>query len=245
MYAVKNGPLLTVAAATALVSLLAAAPPAHAGDGDRLGTRCEHGVTLALLGRTAQAESLFVSLLAESPGDARALNNLGNIRFLCGEPDVAAAFYAMAAARDTADAGILLNRATSLMVQGEAAESWKEAARAIRLAGGLAAAAQLLGLERIAASEGADKAAHAPAVSGQEVRAMLLRALESVPPGSADSSGAAGSDSLRAAQGDSAGVNAAGGPASTTPAPRAQVWRTAGPRASEAEASPDILYWKR
>lgn len=245
MASVQSRLLRPTEVATTLAILLIGAAPAHADDVDRLRNRCEHGVTLALLGRTAQAESLFVSLLAESPGDAGALNNLGNIRFLCGEPDVAAAFYAMAAARDTADAGILLNRATALMVQGEAAESRKEAARAIRLAGGLAAAAQLLGLERIDAPDGADKAAHAPAVSGEEVRAMLARALENVPPGSADSSGTAGSDSLRAAQGDSTIVSAAGRPASTPPAPRAQVWRTAGPRASEAGASPDILYWKR
>ena len=49
--------------------------------------RSEYGVSLAMQGEAARAESVFVSLLSNSRGDARALNNLGNLRLLKGETE--------------------------------------------------------------------------------------------------------------------------------------------------------------
>src|SRR6266481_7519779 len=62
-------------------------------DSSRLRAECEYGIALALAGADARAESAFVSLLSHVPGDARALNNLGNTHLLRGDLDVALAFY--------------------------------------------------------------------------------------------------------------------------------------------------------
>ena len=86
---------------------------------ESLEAECDYGITLALSGNPARAESVFVSLLSHSPGDARALTNLGNLELMQGEPDVALVFYGRAAQIDTADAGIILNRAVALMILGD------------------------------------------------------------------------------------------------------------------------------
>src|SRR5262245_61618575 len=79
----------------------------------------EYGGTLAVSGEEARAESLFITMLSHTRGDARALNNLGNIRLLRGETGVALAFYERALRGDSLDAGIHLNRATGLLLIGD------------------------------------------------------------------------------------------------------------------------------
>ena len=99
--------------------------------------RSEYGVTLAVSGEEARAESLFITMLSHTRGDARALNNLGNIRLLRGETSVALAFYDRALRGDSLDAGIHLNRATALLVMGDTERSEKAFARGVKLAGGV------------------------------------------------------------------------------------------------------------
>ena len=67
---------------------------AASADDDARQRECELGITLALAGRAAAAESVFTSLLSHSPRDARALTNLGNLALLRGEPRLGLAFYA-------------------------------------------------------------------------------------------------------------------------------------------------------
>jgi Flp pilus assembly protein TadD len=174
-----------------------------------------------------QAESVFVALLSDSPGDARALTNLGNLRVLEGDLDVALVFYNQAVRADASDAGIKLNRATSLMLMGDLERAEAEAAEAVRQAGSEEAAAKLIGLST-EAEAGETRASDKPFVSKQEIRALLSAAKSRVP-----------GDSLgTGAPADSTKANSKSGKKTTT-------WRSAGPRAGDAGDIAAVLYWKR
>ena len=88
----------------AAVALLVSASPRFSA-GNPADPRGEYGVTLAIGGEEARAESVFVTMLSHTRGDARALNNLGNLRLLRGETGVALAFYDRALRGDSLDAG--------------------------------------------------------------------------------------------------------------------------------------------
>jgi tetratricopeptide (TPR) repeat protein len=217
-------PCLALALGTGLLVLSAAPggatePPASAG-------RVDYGITLAMTGNLARAESVFVSLLAPGKGDARALNNLGNLELLRGELEVALAFYERALSSDSSDAGIRLNRAVALLLLGHEEDSNEEAAIAVRQAGGLQAASELLGVHTPDSSAVDSKGAEKSYVSRGEVQAMLLSAAQSVPRDSTARTGAPG----------------------TRPRPQrrqAPTWRSGGPRAAEGSEAPNVLYWKR
>lgn len=205
----------------ALVILLLAAAwaPRAAGADDR--GECEYGITLALLGRAAAAESVFTSLLSHAPGDARALNNLGNLAMLRGEVPLALAFYGRAGEADTADAGITLNQATALLLLGDEEQASVRAADGVRGAGGARAAAGLLGL-RYAATD-VPKAADRAYLGKDEVLDMLRAAAGRVP-----------ADTTRAAS-DST---------TTRTKKRAPAWRSAGARAGATADASMLVYWK-
>jgi tetratricopeptide (TPR) repeat protein len=213
----------------ALVLCLLALPavPVHAAEPAARGSQIDYGITLAMTGNLARAESVFVSLLAPGRGDSRALNNLGNLELLRGEVEVALAFYERAIPSDSADAGIRLNRSVALMLLGREEESRDEAAVGVRLAGGLKAASALLGLHP-PDSTGADDArgAQKTFVSADEVRAMLSAAARGVP---RDSTARGGRDATRAR------------PDRRQP----PTWRSGGPRAAQDSDAHSILYWKR
>src|SRR5439155_1897753 len=101
-----------------------------------LRAECDYGVMLGLEGKGAAAESVFTSLLSHSPGDSRALTNLGNLHLLRGDRDVALAFYDLAAAADSADAGIRLDRAVALYLMSQDTLARAAAAEAVAMAGG-------------------------------------------------------------------------------------------------------------
>ena len=188
---------------------------------------CEYGITLALIGRPAAAESVFVSLLSRSPRDARALTNLGNLALLRGDAALALAYYDRAAAADSADAGILLNAATALLVAGEEEAASAEAAVGVRRAGGVRGAARLLGIRAHGEEPAATKAGSQAYVSREEVLGLLRAAAGRVPK-------------------DSLGVG--GGGAREAPAPggrRVRQWRSAGARAARAPDPATLVYWKR
>ena len=138
----------------AITRLLAYAAPAP----ETLRAECDYGVTLALQGRFAAAESVFTSLLSHSPGDPRALTNLGNLHLLRGEREAALVFYRLAANMDTSDAGIQLNRATAHYLMGEDSLARADAAGAVMRAGGDKGAESLLGFKRNDAVDGSSKA---------------------------------------------------------------------------------------
>lgn len=182
----------------------------------------EYGISLALRGSVAHAESVFTSLLSSSPRDARALNNLGNAYFLRGDLDLAMAFYNRAMKSDSADAGIRLNRATVWLMMGDPDRATAEAAVGVERAGGEREAAALLGL-RVEGSAAPAKAAETAWVNKNEVRALLANAARKVP--TMDTSSAR---QARAAE------NAA----------RRPKWRSAGPRGAEGSDAAAVLYWK-
>jgi len=205
-----------------LVTLALAAPveaPGQPGDS----AVCERGVMLALAGETARAESTFLSLLSAAPRDARALNNLGNLQVLAGDPRLALAFYDRALRTDSTDAGIHLNRAAVYLLLGERERALAAAEAGVRRAGGEREAARLMGLRDEPARPGA-KAAAAPALHRQEVRDLLRAAIARVPS-------------------DSARTRAATTPPPPGGAPR--TWRSAGPRGAEGSDAAAVLYWKR
>jgi Flp pilus assembly protein TadD len=186
-------------------------------------TRSEYGVTLAISGEEARAESLFITMLSHTRGDARALNNLGNIRLLRGETGVALAFYERALRGDSLDAGIHLNRATGLMLIGDKERSEEAFARGVKLAGGVEQAQTLLGIPP--EKQPTERAAKKTAIDPEQIRAMLKQAASSVP--------------TEKAQSGTAGT----GKTSTEKAPSA--WRSAGSRASDGSETSHLLYWKR
>jgi hypothetical protein len=188
---------------------------------------CDYGITRAFSGHRGEARAAFLSILGQAPGDARALNNLGNLSLMDGDPALARAFYDRACASDSLDAGIRLNLATAWMLEGNRERADAEAAAGVELAGGLREARRLLGLR----DEPEDrmppaKAAPGAHVTRAEVRALLETALKKVP-----------ADSLH---------RAAAPPAPARGGSRAQPRsRPAGPRASGDMDALDVLYWKR
>ncbi len=187
------------------------------------GNACEYGVAMAFTGDLARAESAFVWVLASSPGDSRALTNLGNLNLMKGDPDVALAFYQRAEESDTTDAGIVLNQATALLLLGEEDAASERASVATRRAGGVRQAARLLGLRT--ADEDVPKAAAGVRVSQEEILRLLKAASVGVP-----------SDSTRSR----AGATKEG----ASRRHRGPVWRSAAARAGDQEAA-SVLYWKR
>lgn len=206
-------------ALAAVAVLVSASPLLAASPAD---TRSEYGVTLAISGEQARAESIFVSMLSHTRGDSRALNNLGNLRLLRGETGVALAFYERALRGDSLDAGIHLNRATALMLLGDQQRSERAFATGVKLAGGVDRAQALLGLTP--EKQPTEKAARKTVIDPEQLRAMLKHAATAVP-----------RDSLKLLD-----SNVASGPAK-----RNSAWRSAGARASDGEDTPMILYWKR
>jgi len=182
---------------------------------------CEYGITLALAGQGARAESVFISLLSRLPGDARALNNLGNLALLNGDPESAERFYRRAAEADSADPGVDLNRATALSLLGDETEALRSAEFGVTRAGGVEPAASLLGIfiERDSPEE---QRGSRKGLSREEALQLLRIAAGKVPP-------------------DSTRVKSTAVPAKT-PSTR---WRLAGPRSSDADEPIAAVYWKR
>lgn len=203
------------------------ARPAEAASADAARGECELGITLALLGRPAAAESVFTSLLSHAPGDPRALTNLGNLAMLRGEAGLALVFYGRARDADSTDAGIVLNEATALLLLGEDAQAAARAGDGVRAAGGARAAASLLGLRLSAADAEATKAADRAYVGKDEVLDMLRAAAGRVP-----------ADSVRAA-------GAASDTSATPVRKRPPLWRSAGARAGATADAATLVYWKR
>jgi tetratricopeptide (TPR) repeat protein len=206
----------------ALALLWACGHPGPALASQPAADRADMGVSLAMSGELSRAESLFVSMLSDTRGDARALNNLGNLKLLNGDLGVALAFYDRAARGDTADAGIQLNRATTLLLMGDDARANEAAAVGVKLAGGLENAQALLGLSNEPAPERADKKAY---VNKSEIQAMLKNAASTVP--------------------NAASKPATGSSATTAKSKSGTAWRSAGPRAADQSDAANVLYWKR
>ncbi len=217
--------LIAAACSTPRFAQAAAAPAAR--DSSALERLCDLGVSLALTGREAAAESVFVTLLSRAPRDARALNNLGNLELMRGETVVALAFYGAAADGDSTDAGIVLNQATALMLAGEHDDARARAEEGLRRAGGLEAATRLLGLPHERPSADQAKAADRARVGRDEALELLRAAARSVP---ADSS---------------AGVRAPSDSSAAGRRRRAPVWRSAGARGSNEPDTTPVVYWKR
>jgi hypothetical protein len=204
----------------AAIALLGSASP-RLSAGQAPDQRGDIGVRLALTGEASSAESVFVTMLSHTRGDARALNNLGNLRLLHGETGVALAFYDRALRGDSLDPGINLNRATALMMLGDQPRSQQAFAVGVKLAGGLEQAEALLGLPP-ESQQPADRAASKTVINAEQLHAMLKKAAASVP-----------KDSLHKAD--------PGVPAATSHS----AWRQASARASDGSNTPLILYWKR
>jgi len=185
---------------------------------------CEYGITLALAGQSARAESVFVSLLSHSRGSPAAFTNLGNLRLLAGDVAGSLGFYARAFAADSSDGGIALNEATALLLLGDEDAAEEHARLGVQLAGDAPRAASLLGLHDPGGSAAATRGAERTRLSKEEVLALIRAAAGRVP---ADSSHA-------------------GAPARAPVAPgrRPIKLRAAGPRAGDA-APPTLVYWKR
>lgn len=209
--------LLATAALPGMASAAGSAVPAASTD-----SLCEYGIALALGGESARAESVFIALLSRVPGDARALNNIGNVALLNGDPRSAAAFYRRAAEADSADPGIDLNRATALALLGDSTEALMAAESAVTRVGGVEPAAGLLGLfvEPNDSPEG-QRGSRKP-LSREEALQLLRVAAGKVP-----------TDTTRA---------------ETTAAPLktpVRRWRLAGPRSSDAAEPVAAVYWKK
>jgi tetratricopeptide (TPR) repeat protein len=197
-------------------------------DATRSAKQAEYGIALAMAGDTKGAESVFVAMLSAAPGDPRALNNLGNLRVVNGDLDVALAFYDRALKPDTEQAGVVLNRATALMLMGDVDAAEAEAARGVKLAGGEEAAAKLLGLPAQKGAADTMRGSDKPFVSKQEIRALLNAATMRVP-----------GDSMKA------GSKADSTQADPKARKAAKTWRSAGPRAGDTGDIASVLYWMK
>ena len=188
---------------------------------------CEYGVSLALQGDLAKAETAFISLLSHSPGDSRALNNLGNIALFRGQATTALEFFRRAGEADSTDPGILMNQATALLLIGKDSAAVETAQLGVSLAGGPNAAAGFLGLilDESAAGDGV-KGSKRTQLSAEEVVSLLKIAVEKVPV-----------DTL--VTGVQPSPSTTDGKHSKKP-----TWRSAGPRAG-LPGQVMAVYWKR
>ena len=220
---------LLAGAAVAVLAFIGVPPeaaPAAPPDAGSLSRVCELGITLALSGNGASAESVFVSLLSRSPRDGRALNNLGNLHLWRGEPGVALAFYGQAGEADSSDAGIMLNEATALLLAGDDDNAKSRATEGVARAGGPQNAANLLGLHLDPGSEDLEKGADSAQLSRDEVLALLRAATRAVPV-------------------DSTRTKTAAVDSKTKNSKKAPAWRSAGARGSDGSDAGAVLYWKR
>jgi tetratricopeptide (TPR) repeat protein len=197
--------------------------PAAPSADTTLRSACEYGIARAFAGEIAKAESAFVWILGAAPRDSRALTNLGNLKLMSGDYELALAFYASAEASDTTDAGVLLNQATTHLLLGEDAAASERAGLAIERAGGTREAARLVGL-RVPGEE-PPKAAAKTRITQDQILNMLRAAATGVP-----------ADSLR--------QRGSARPKDGAPSRRVPHWRTAGARAGDQEVA-SVLYWKR
>lgn len=188
----------------------------------------EYGITLALSGRVSAADSVFISVLSSSPGDPRALTNLGNLSLMRGDGELALAFYDRASRGDTADAGILLNRSVALLLEGDEVAARVEARRALARTREGPTARALLGLRETNRSPAPDKSSSQPVLTVEELRAFLAAAADSVP-----------MDTVAAAHSPATPIQVR--PTRARP----PIWRSAGPRAAERTELGTLLYWKR
>jgi tetratricopeptide (TPR) repeat protein len=217
---------------TCLALIVCSLPGTNAcGDGspavDSGTLECEYGVTLALQGDLTKAETAFVSLLSHSPGDARALNNLGNLALFRGQVTTALEFFKRAGDADSTDPGILMNQATALLLIGDDSAAVETAQLGVGLAGGPDRAASFLGLklDNGVTDEGV-KGSKRTELSAEEIVSLLKTAVEKVPV-----------DTL---------VTAVSPPPSGTVGKPSQkpTWRSAGPRAG-LPGQVIAVYWKR
>ena len=199
----------------------------QAPDEKRLRAECEYGIAQALAGADSAAEAAFVSLLSHSPGDARALNNLGNLSLFRGDLDVAIEYYQQGREADSLDAGIILNEATALLLRGDGNEAQARAAEGVRMAGGLREAALLLGLKPPEARAETPKAGDRAYIRKDEVLSLLKAAAAGVP-----------ADSLRSKSGKP-------GPGPSRLRKRRPTWRSAGARGAEGTDVTAVVYWKQ
>ena len=200
------------------VALLVCVSSAYAAE-----SKSDFGVTLAIGGEEARAESVFVSMLSHTRGDARALNNLGNLRLLRGESGVALAFYDRAIRGDSLDAGIHLNRAAALMLMGDTKRADAAFQTGVKLAGGVDKATALLNLPPENAP--VDRGAKKTAINPEQLRSMLKKAAANVP-----------KDQIKITDSEVA---------SAPKTKQNSAWRSAGARASDGSEAPMLLYWKR
>lgn len=209
-----------------------------AGVQGSLRDECDYGVALALEGRLGAADSVFTSLLSHAPGDARALTNLGNLHLLRGEREVALAFYRLAASADSADAGILLNRATTHFLMSEDSLARLDATKAVILAGGTKPAESLLSLKR--------RGAHDERAKAADMSAPLMFPMKRSSPGQRTAVSRADLQALMSASDENTASRAASprhtdetGGVSSSRQPAAS-----GPKSYESNAAA-VLYWKR
>lgn len=194
---------------------------ATAASDSTLEQMCSEGIVLAMAGRSAAAESVFVSLLSRSPDNARAFNNLGNLYVWRGKPEIALEFYGAAIEADTADPGIRLNGATALMLAGEEEAAQLQAEEVVRRAGGIHHAASLLGLVYEGSSKKPSKAADRIRLRREQALTLLRAAARSMPPDSIDHVTPRGAGK------------------------RVPAWRRTEPQSDEIKDGMVIVYWKR
>ncbi len=185
---------------------------------------CSLGITLALGGQGAAAESVFVSMLSRSAGDPRALNNLGNLHLWRGEIEVAMAFYEAAGRSDTADAGIALNGALATLFAGDETGAQGQAEQGVLRAGGIEGAARLLGIPFNEAGTDLGRQGDRVRMTRAQALQLLRSAARAVPPDSTAYSHPH-ADSTHSVR-------------------RVVVWRPAAARGSDASEAPVNVYWK-
>jgi len=103
-------------------------------------------VTLAFWKRYDQAIQRINEILDQSPENATALNNLGNIYTMQGKISEAQVAYRRAQEADSSDPGIQLNEGLARKTSGDDEQADRILASAIQSAGGAAEAQELLGM---------------------------------------------------------------------------------------------------
>ena len=216
----------------AVAACLLAGSPARAADvgGTARDSDCAQGISLALRGDLAHAEAVFRTMLNRAPRDPRALNNLGNIYLMRGQPRMALGSYRVAMLQDPRDPGIRLNEASAYHFLGEdTAQALMRAA--IHRAGGLENAARLLGIHMPRQASPEVRGAERPRANRDEIQQLLLRAAATVPSRAPAADSARKSGQRRA---ESGRVSVPGGTRAAD---------LASPDDSSAVES--ALYWKR
>ena len=130
------------------------------------------------------ALDVFTRLQKLAPGDARVMNNLGNVHCLLSNDSAALIWYKKAVQTDSINGAIRINQGLCHFTRGDETTASDLIRKGIMLTGGMEKTAILLGFdmnELPGTEKGAEKTATKTVLSRKKIKALMQQSLDKVP----------------------------------------------------------------